>query len=262
MPTSPRKRTPLYSVHRKLKARLVDFAGWEMPVDYGAVVAEHLAVRQAAGLFDVSHMGELLFEGEEALELLQRLTPNDISRLAVGKAHYSALTTPQGGFVDDLIVYRLGDSSYLTVVNASNIEKDLDWIESHRRGQGQVRNVSDDYALIALQGPRAQSILSPLTPVRLEDLKYYNFVKGKVATEEVIIFRTGYTGEDGFELLVPPERAESLWRKLMEVGEPSGLRPAGLGARDTLRLEAKMARRSTERILTRSTPCSRRTWGG
>ena len=241
MSNAPPKRTPLYSVHRELKARLVDFAGWEMPVDYGAVVAEHLAVRTAAGLFDVSHMGELLFEGAGSLSLLQRLTPNDVSRLAVGQAQYSAFTTPRGCFVDDLILYRLGDSSYLAIVNAANVEKDLDWVESHRRGEGEVNDVSDDYALIALQGPRAQEILGSLTPVSLAGLKYYSFVTGDVAGQEATICRTGYTGEDGFELLIPSEGAEKIWRRVLEEGGPLGLRPAGLGARDTLRLEAKMA---------------------
>ena len=241
MPSSPPHRTPLYPVHRELNARLVDFAGWEMPVDYGAVVAEHLAVRNAAGLFDVSHMGEFLFEGSGALELLQRLTPNDVSRLTVGKAHYSALTTPEGCFIDDLIISRTGDSSYLAIVNAANIQTDFDWIESHRRGEGEVKNVSDDFGLIALQGPRALEILSTLTPQRLDELKYYNFVGGQVAGQDVTIFRTGYTGEDGFELLVPAEHAEAVWRKTMEAGQSFGLKPAGLGARDTLRLEAKMA---------------------
>lgn len=235
------KKTPLHSVHRELNARLVDFAGWDMPVDYGAVVAEHLAVRHAAGLFDVSHMGELLIEGEGALELLQRLTPNDVSRLTVGKAQYTALTTPEGCFVDDLIVYRLADSTYLAVVNAANIEKDYAWIDSHRRGEGELTNVSDRYALLALQGPRAQEILAALTPAELEALRSFNFVEATVGGQEAIICRTGYTGEDGFELLVQAEKAEAIWRRLLETGAPRGLEPAGLGARDTLRLEAKLA---------------------
>jgi aminomethyltransferase len=238
------KKTPLNSIHHELGARLVDFAGWEMPVDYGAVVAEHLAVRTAAGLFDVSHMGELLVEGAGALGLLQRLTPNDVSRLAVGQAQYTALTTPEGCFVDDLIIYRLGDSSYLAVVNAANIEKDLEWIESHRRGEGEVTNVSDRYALIALQGPCAPDILGTVTTAGLEgleSLKSYHFIRGDVAGLEAIICRTGYTGEDGFELLIHSESAEAIWRRIMEAGAAHGLRPAGLGARDTLRLEAKMA---------------------
>jgi aminomethyltransferase len=196
-----------------------------MPVDYGSVVSEHLAVREAAGIFDVSHMGELLVEGNGALELLQRLTPNDVSRLRIGRAHYSALTNPEGCFIDDLL----------------DIEKDFQWIQNHREGSADIRNVSDDYALIALQGPRARDTLARLTEARLEELKYYQFVEGVVADERAIISRTGYTGEDGFELLVEPERAEPLWRRLMEAGETAGLAPAGLGARDTLRLEAKMA---------------------
>lgn len=241
MPTPALKRTPLHTVHRELNARLVDFAGWEMPVDYGSVVSEHLAVREAAGIFDVSHMGEFLVEGNGALELLQRLTPNDVSRLRIGRAHYSALTNPEGCFIDDLLVYRLAESRFILIVNAANIEKDFQWIQNHREGSAEIRNVSDDYALIALQGPRARDILARLTGARLEELKYYQFVEGVVADEKAIISRTGYTGEDGFELLVEPGRAERLWRRLMEAGETAGVAPAGLGARDTLRLEAKMA---------------------
>lgn len=235
------KKTPLHSVHRELNARLVDFAGWEMPVDYGAVVAEHLAVRNAAGLFDVSHMGELLIEGDGAQALLQQLTPNDVSRLTVGKAQYTALTTPTGCFVDDLIIYRLEDASYLAVVNAANIEKDLGWIESHRRGEVEVTNASDRYGLLALQGPRAEEILATVTPIELAELRSFHFARGEVGGEDAIVCRTGYTGEDGFELLVPSGKAEPIWRGLLEAGATRGLKPVGLGARDTLRLEAKLA---------------------
>ena len=236
-----RKRTPLHAIHRELGAKLVDFAGWEMPVEYGGVVEEHLAVRQAAGLFDVSHMGEFTLEGGGAAEALERLTPNDVSKLKVGQAHYSALLTDAGTFVDDLLVYRLDESSYLTVVNASNIDKDFEWMETRRRGQGTLRNRSEDFALLALQGPRSQDILAPLASVELPPLAYYHFVEAKLAGERTLLSRTGYTGEDGFEIFVAPDRAETLWRALLDAGTPMGLKPAGLAARDTLRLEARMA---------------------
>jgi aminomethyltransferase len=235
------KRTPLFSLHRELGARLVDFAGFQMPVEYGGVVEEHLTVRRKAGLFDVSHMGEFLVEGADAESLLQRLTPNDVSRLALGQAQYSALTTETGCFVDDLLVYRIGDRRYLLVVNASNIEKDFAWIESRRRGSATLRNASDDYGLLALQGPEAAAILQPLTEVQLEAIRYYHFAEGRVLGESATISRTGYTGEDGFEILVPAERAERVARGLIERGASFGLKPIGLAARDTLRLEAKMA---------------------
>jgi aminomethyltransferase len=235
------KRTPLFSLHQELGARLVDFAGWEMPVEFAGVVDEHLTVRSKAGLFDVSHMGEFLVEGPDAESLLQHLTPNDVSRLALGQAHYSALTTEAGCFVDDLLVYRVGESRYLLVVNASNIEKDFAWIESRRRGNAALRNVSDDYALLALQGPEAVAILRPLTEVDLSAIKYYHFADGRVLGIEATLSRTGYTGEDGFEILVPAERGEEVARGLLERGAALGLKPIGLAARDTLRLEAKMA---------------------
>jgi aminomethyltransferase len=235
------KRTPLFSLHRELGARLVDFAGWEMPVEYHGVVDEHMTVRRKAGLFDVSHMGEFLVEGPDAESLLQRLTPNDVSRLALGQAHYSALTTEAGCFVDDLLVYRIDEGRYLLVVNASNIEKDFAWIESRRRGNATLRNVSDDYGLLALQGPEALAILQPLTDVELDKIKYYHFADGRVLGEAATLSRTGYTGEDGFEILVAAERAEAVARGLLERGAAQGLKPIGLAARDTLRLEAKMA---------------------
>lgn len=234
------KRTPLYSLHRQLGARLVDFAGWEMPVEYSGVIEEHMAVRTAAGLFDVSHMGELTVEGAGAAELLQRLTPNDVSKLALGQAHYSALTTEQGTFVDDLLVYRRAPSRFLLIVNASNIDKDFDWLRQRSRGEAEVRNRSEDFALIALQGPRAQEILVPLTVLELEALGYYRSAEGQVAGERALVSRTGYTGEDGFEILVEASRAEPVWQRILEAGAPHGLKPVGLAARDTLRLEAKL----------------------
>ncbi len=235
------KRTPLYECHQEAGARLVDFAGWEMPVQYAGVIEEHRAVRTAAGLFDVSHMGEVRVQGPGSEELLQRLTPNDVSKLAPGRAHYSGLLTEQGTYVDDLLIYRLGAEEFLVVVNASNAERDHEWIAS-RAGSGvQVTNESDRWSLIALQGPKAVEILRPLASPEALALKYYGFHQGEVAGHPALVSRTGYTGEDGFELYVAPEDAPGIWRRLMEEGAPHGLQPAGLGARDTLRLEASMA---------------------
>lgn len=235
------KRTSLYRLHQELGARIVDFAGWEMPVDYGGVVEEHLNVRSRAGLFDVSHMGEFLVEGRDAEAVLQKLTPNDVSRLADGQAQYSALTTETGCFIDDVLVYRRAENRYLVVVNAANIEKDFAWIESHAEGDVALTNASDDFALLALQGPEAQAILAPLTDVDVTAMKYYRFTDGKVLGENAVVSRTGYTGEDGFEVMVASELGERVARGLLEKGADRGLKPTGLGARDTLRLEAKMA---------------------
>lgn len=213
-----------------------------MPVEYSSVSEEHLAVRTSAGLFDVSHMGEIEVAGRDALAAIQWITSNDAARLAVGQAQYSALMTPQGTFVDDLLVYRLAPEHFLLVVNAANTDKDFAWI----RGQiGRFHDVvavdsSARYVLLALQGPAAREILQPLTGVDLGGLKYYWFAAGEVAGVLATISRTGYTGEDGFEIFVPPASAERVWRTLLEAGRPAGLRPAGLGARDTLRLEAAM----------------------
>lgn len=235
------KRTSLYPLHKELGARIVDFAGWEMPVDFGGVVEEHLNVRTHAGLFDVSHMGEFLVEGKDAEALIQGLTPNDVSRLVDGQAHYSALTTETGCFIDDILVYRRGENRYLIVVNAANIEKDFAWIESRAEGEVELTNASDAYALMALQGPKAQAILAPLTDLDLAAMKYYRFADGEVLGEKAIVSRTGYTGEDGFEVMVASELGERVARGLLEKGAAEGLKPVGLAARDTLRLEAKMA---------------------
>ncbi len=235
------KRTSLYPLHKELGARIVDFAGWEMPVDFGGIVEEHLNVRAQAGLFDVSHMGELLVEGKDAEALLQRLTPNDVSRLVDGQAQYSALTTEAGCFVDDVLVYRRVENRYLVVVNAANIDKDFAWIESRAEGEVELTNASDDYALMALQGPKALAILQPLTGVELSAMKYYRFADGDVLGEKAMVSRTGYTGEDGFEVMVASELGEKIARGLLEKGAGDGLKPTGLAARDTLRLEAKMA---------------------
>ncbi len=240
-PEGPLKQTPLNAVHRQMGAKMVPFGGWDMPVQYRGILEEHRAVRGAAGLFDVSHMGEVEFRGPAALEALQRLTSNDASRLQVGQVHYSALTTEAGTFVDDLTVYKFADDRYMVTVNASNIEKDVAWMRGHTRGHVEVRDLSDETALLALQGPRAAEILQKLTPLDLSAIKYYWFAQGKVLGQDAVVSRTGYTGEDGFEIYVKPQHAARLWNALLEAGRPLGLLPCGLGARDTLRLEAKMA---------------------
>ena len=235
------KRTPLYALNRELGARMTDFAGYEMPVEFGGVVEEHLTVRTKAGLFDVSHMGEFLVAGAEAEAFLQKLTPNDVSRLAIGQAQYSALTTEKGTFVDDLLISRTRESRYLVVVNASNVEKDFAWMESRRPSGATLTNASDDYALLALQGPGSEAILLPLTDIDLAAMKYYRFAEGKVLGESATVSRTGYTGEDGFEILIGAGAGEKVARGLLERGASAGIAPIGLAARDTLRLEAKMS---------------------
>jgi aminomethyltransferase len=240
-PEGPLKQTPLNAVHRQMGAKMVPFGGWDMPVQYRGILDEHKAVRGAAGMFDVSHMGEVEFRGPAAAEALQRLTCNDILRLQVGQVHYSALTTERGTFVDDLTVYKFADDRYLVTVNASNIGKDVAWMRDHTRGNVEVRDLSDETALIAIQGPRAVEILQKLTPLNLSGIKYYWFAQGKVLGQDAVVSRTGYTGEDGFEVYLSPRHAAHLWNALLEAGAPLGLLPCGLGARDTLRLEAKMA---------------------
>jgi aminomethyltransferase len=241
------KRTPLYECHREAGARLVEFAGWDMPVQYQGVIEEHRAVRTAAGMFDVSHMGEIRVKGPQAEAFLQQLTPNDVAKLAPGRAHYSGLLTERGTYVDDLLVYRLGAEEFLVVVNASNAERDFEWIASRATAGTagdtgvEVTDESDRWALIALQGPKALEILRPLASPGAAELKYYGFLQGEVDGRPALVSRTGYTGEDGFELYLAPEDAPGVWRRLLEAGAPHGLVPAGLGARDTLRLEAAMA---------------------
>jgi len=220
---------------------MVPFGGWDMPVQYSGILEEHRAVREAAGLFDISHMGEIEFRGPDALAAVQRLVTSDASKLQVGQVQYAALCYDNGTFVDDLTVYKLADDHFMLTVNASNIVKDDAWIRDHVRGRVEVRNISDETALLALQGPKAQQILQPLTPVDLSQIKYYWFRPGKVLDAEALISRTGYTGEDGFEIYLSGARAEALWRRLQEAGKRFGMLPVGLGARDTLRLEAKMA---------------------
>ena len=222
---------------------MVPFGGWDMPVEYSGITAEHLAVRTAAGLFDVSHMGEVEIAGKGALEAVQHITSNDAAKLQIGQIQYSGLTTPQGTFVDDLLVYRYGPSHYLLVINAGNIEKDVAWIMARAKEASPdvgVIDSSNRYALIAVQGPKAQEILQQLTAIDLPAIKYYWFAHGEIAGVRGTVSRTGYTGEDGFEVMVPPAMAARVWDALLQAGKPLGLIPAGLGARDTLRLEAAM----------------------
>jgi aminomethyltransferase len=236
------KKTPLNARHRSLGARMVEFGGWDMPVEYGGIVEEHMAVRTRAGLFDVSHMGEIEIAGKDALKAVQHITCNDASKLAITQAQYSALTTPDGTFVDDVLTYKLADEHYMLVVNASNIIKDFQWITEQLReaGDAVAVNTSSRYALMAIQGPAARDVLQTLTGVILEDIKYYWFTTGEVAGVRATISRTGYTGEDGFEVFVPPSTAERVWDAILQAGSSAGVVPAGLGARDTLRLEAAM----------------------
>jgi aminomethyltransferase len=236
------RKTPLNARHRSLGARMVEYGGWDMPVEYSGIVDEHQAVRTRAGLFDVSHMGEIEIAGRDSLMAVQHITSNDASRLATGQAHYSALPTPQGTFVDDVLTYKLTDEHFMLVVNASNIIKDFNWITSQIAGIGDAVavNTSSRYALLALQGPAARQTLQALTGVNLTELKYYWFTTGEVAGVRATISRTGYTGEDGYEVFVPPASAERVWDAILLAGKPAGVIPAGLGARDTLRLEAAM----------------------
>ncbi len=239
------KTTPLNNVHRQIGARMVDFGGWDMPVQYTGVIDEHLAVRKAAGLFDVSHMGEIEVRGQGALDYIQELTTNNAAKLVDGQVQYSAMCYENGGVVDDFTLYRFAEGHYLFCVNASNIEKDFAWMQGVLEKGGfpdiNLTNLSDSYAQLALQGPASDAILGRLTDTDLASLVFYNFVEGEVAGVKTIISRTGYTGESGFELYFAPEHAEKIWHALMEAGASDGLQPVGLGARDTLRLEKKYA---------------------
>jgi aminomethyltransferase len=234
------KKTPLNAIHRQLGARMVDFAGWDMPVQYAGPLPEHLAVRTKAGIFDVSHMGELEIQGPGAHDTLQRLTCNDLNRLAVSQCQYSALTTPSGGLVDDLLIYRMAADHFFLCVNASNQEKDFAWIRDHALPNTEVRFCSEEFIQLAIQGPKALEILQPLTSIPLAAMKYYWFACGTFAGAKAIVSRTGYTGEDGFEVYCAPSEAESVWTQITQSGKPAGLEPVGLAARNTLRLEARL----------------------
>jgi aminomethyltransferase len=236
--TEPLKKTALNEVEKELGGKMVDFGGWELPVQYSGILEEHDAVRTKAGVFDVSHMGEITVTGPQALELLQRATCNDVAKLDAGRIHYNGLLYPNGGFVDDILIYQNTPSDFFVVVNASNTDKDFEWLQQSASGLDvEVRNVSADYAQLAIQGPEAERLLQPMTDADLSGIKYYRFTTGNVDGAPAIVSRTGYTGEDGFEVYVAPEHAPRLLRKFVD----AGAKPCGLGARDTLRLEAKMA---------------------
>jgi aminomethyltransferase len=234
------KRTPLHAAHVESGARMVPFGGWDMPVQYTGIIEEHRTVRAAAGCFDVSHMGEFEVDGPGALAALQRLTTNDVSALEIGQVQYAVLCHPHGGIVDDLTVYRLAADRYMVTVNASNIDKDWAHVTQHGGG-GRWRNVSDETGLIAVQGPRAEGLVGRLADVDVTGIGYYRFGRGKVAGIATLISRTGYTGEDGFELYVPAADTPHLWKALLDGGRADGVAPIGLGARDTLRLEMRYA---------------------
>ena len=236
--TEPLKKTPLNEVEKALGGKMVDFGGWELPVQFSGILEEHEAVRTDVGVFDVSHMGEITVRGPQALELLQRSTCNDVAKLADGRAHYTGLLYPNGTFVDDILIYQMAADDYFVVVNASNSDKDFAWLQQAAQGMDvEVRNASADYAQLAIQGPNAERVLQTMTSVPLADIKYYRFDRGDVDGAPAIVSRTGYTGEDGFEVYVAPEHAPRILKKLVD----AGVKPCGLGARDTLRLEAKMA---------------------
>lgn len=236
------KKTPLTEVHRASGAKLVPFAGYEMPVLYSSAIDEHMAVRRGVGVFDVSHMGEVFVEGPGAAALLQKTTCNNVEKLSDGQIQYSALTTPEGCFVDDLLVHRFGQGRYMLCVNAANREKDVRWIMGHAAGDVTVEDRSESYTQIAVQGPKALPVLQALTDTDLSSIKYYWFVEGKVDGTPAIVSRTGYTGEDGFEIyFTSAQDAPRIWRRLFETGKDCGIKPCGLACRNTLRLEAKMA---------------------
>ena len=233
------KKTPLYDVHVAAGAKMVPFGGWSMPVEYSGLTAEHMAVRTSAGLFDVSHMGEIEVMGKDALALVQKVTTNNVAKLAVNQAQYSALIYPEGTFVDDLLVYRIKEDHFLLCVNASNTDKDYEYVMSHRSGNVEELNTSSQWAQIAVQGPHAISIVQKMTAFELSKIRYYWFHSIDLEGKQVMVARTGYTGEDGFEIFCRPSNAVQIWNRTREVGG-SQLTLAGLGARDTLRLEAKM----------------------
>ncbi len=235
------KKTPLFDVHSSHNAKLMDFGGWNMPVQYSGILQEHNAVRTGVGLFDVSHMGEIEIRGPEAAKLVDYVATNNAAKLKTGQAQYSALLYEHGGFVDDILVHKVSDTNFFLCVNSSNQEKDFEHIESQSRFDADVEFTSERYAQLAIQGPKALATLQKLTETKLADIKYYWFTDGAVAGVPARIARTGYTGEDGFEIYIPPESAPKIWNEVLKAGEEFGIKPCGLGARNTLRLEAKMA---------------------
>jgi len=238
------RKTTLNAVHRKLGAKMVDFNGWEMPVEYSGIIAEHTAVRTAVGIFDVSHMGDIRVAGEQALAAIQHISMNDASRLAIGQAQYSAMLYPQGTFVDDIIVHRLGEQEYLIVINAGTREKDFQWVRDNtRQFDCVVENLSDEFTQVAIQGPRGVDVLQKLTDADLSAVKFYWVTRATVCgLKNILIARTGYTGEDGFEIYIPSDEETSarVWGEVLDAGREFGILPCGLGARNTLRLESKL----------------------
>lgn len=232
------KRTNFYNIHKKLGAKLVEFAGFEMPIQYSSIIAEHKAVRNSVGVFDVSHMGEVFVKGEKALDFVQHIAVNDASKLQTGRVQYTAMCYEDGGIVDDLLVYKIADDEFLLVINASNIEKDFEWMQKHNQFGVELRNESDDYSLLAVQGPNSLKTLQKLTDTQI-DMEYYHFTKLNMAGVDMILSRTGYTGEVGYELYFKGDEkvAENLWNKIFEAGKEFDIQPVGLAARDTLRLE-------------------------
>jgi aminomethyltransferase len=240
-PASPLRTTSLNAVHRRMGARMVDFGGWDMPVQYSGIIEEHQAVRQRVGVFDVSHMGEIEIRGPEALKLVNFVATNDASRLSIGQAQYSALLYEHGGFIDDILVHKVADDHYFLCVNASNQDKDYAHIVAHNRFDATVENAGGHYAQLAIQGPQSLDALQKLTSVALGSIRYYHFIDGPVSGVQTRIARSGYTGEDGFEIYFPPAEAPRIWEEILAAGNEFGIKPCGLGARNTLRLEAKMA---------------------
>jgi aminomethyltransferase len=232
------KKVPLNDVHEQLGAKMVPFAGYNMPVSYTSLLEEHRSVREEVGVFDVSHMGEFFISGPKALDLIQKVSTNDASKLEVGQAQYSCLPNEIGGIVDDLLIYKMSEDTYMLVVNASNIEKDWNWIRSQNTYGAVMENKSEEYALLAVQGPKAMKAMQKLTRINLDELKYYTFAVDEFANEkDVIVSATGYTGSGGLELYVPAQSAKNVWEKVLEAGAEFGIKPIGLGARDTLRME-------------------------
>jgi aminomethyltransferase len=233
------KKTKFYNIHKNLGAKIVEFAGYEMPIQYSSIIAEHKTVRNSVGVFDVSHMGEVFVSGSSALDFVQYITVNDASKLSEGRVQYSAMCYPDGGIVDDLLVYRLGENDFMLVINASNIDKDFKWMNDNNKFDVTLKNRSDDYSLLAVQGPRSKDVLKKITDADLDKLEYYHFIKTKVAGTDMILSRTGYTGELGYELYFTGDEktAENIWQKVFDAGKEFNIQPAGLAARDSLRLE-------------------------
>lgn len=235
------RRTPLYPVYEKYGAKTIDFGGWDLPVQFSSIKEEHEAVRTKAGLFDVSHMGEVSVKGPDALTYLQKMVTNDVSKLEDGKALYTPMCYPDGGTVDDQLIYKIADNDYLVVINAANIDKDVEWLQKHVEEDVEVKNVSDDMAQVALQGPLAEEVLQTLTDEDLSAITFFRFKQHvDIAGIDAFVSRTGYTGEDGFEIYMSPEDGTALWDKILEAGKDKGVVPCGLGARDTLRFEARL----------------------